>query len=345
MKKKPDSEGAPVFKNFRHLIIHPTTKEVDEINDFIFNYCAKRWAANHSFFPVLRLIEADKISIKLYYDERHSSDHRQLEELSVTCYRELIEGFDYSTCNIIRIPFSVEISKAEILKCNSMKELEKIFLDSLNDQSYVGCFLGEGGLTIGAGRVPRQFELWNSLIEQGYLEPEYEEKCRIRRKNELMAIKESKQIEMEEEEREKEKNERNSIQIKLVEQPTTLDAEAIDNFFKANHANEWAMKKGFTSTFTDYKDGKIYFTILSNPDFTMDEYAISKFIAGEYRNCVDVLKGANTYEAIHFIPKDPMEFRIKAIAMFIQQRFNIKPSLVSPDLSNNPDFIHSGLII
>ncbi len=168
------------FKNYKHLIVQSTTKEIDDINEFIFNSYAKKWAYLRSFFPVARSIQNNELSIKIYYHKYDIYGRREMEDFCSTCYREVIPKLKYSTCNIIGIPVSIEKKLIEeaILASNSMNELEAIYLNSLTDDSPVGCYGQGGGLTIYMLHVSRRFEYWNGLINNGYLSAEYEKKLK-----------------------------------------------------------------------------------------------------------------------------------------------------------------------
>ena len=92
------------FRNYKHFIIHPTSKEVDEINEFTFQHYAKKWAYLHSFFPVVRIIEKDKLSIKIYYHKNHIHGRREMEDFCATYYREVFPELRYKWCNVLKIP-------------------------------------------------------------------------------------------------------------------------------------------------------------------------------------------------------------------------------------------------
>jgi hypothetical protein len=54
-----------------------------------------------------------------------------------------------------------------------MKELEDLYIDSLKDDDYIS-----NGTTYGVNFISLDFNRWNKLLDEGYLKPEYEEKCR-----------------------------------------------------------------------------------------------------------------------------------------------------------------------
>jgi hypothetical protein len=93
---------SPTFGNYKALIIHPVDERVKQINDFTLEYFAKKSIIKYGFFPVLRLIESEKIYIKLYYYKyRIGASKREIEDFSSEFYRSEIKGLCYSCCNVM----------------------------------------------------------------------------------------------------------------------------------------------------------------------------------------------------------------------------------------------------
>lgn len=78
------------------------------------------------------------------------------------------------------------------------------------------------------------------------------------------------------------------------EQPTNLDPKEINHFFKGNYAKDWAMRLGYIPTFTDYKDGVLYFNIISDPRFKCSDLILAKQLAGVYAKNITLLKDATS---------------------------------------------------
>jgi len=333
------------FKNYKHFIIHPTSKEVDEINEFTFQHYAKKWAYLHSFFPVVRIIEEEKLSIKIYYHKNHIHGRREMEDFCATYYREVFPELRYKWCNVLKIPIESEkdIFKKAIINSNSMKELEGIYINSLTDDSYVSCNEKEGGLNIGMLGVPWKFKDWNKLINEGYLAPEYEEKCKMEILDEMLGIENIKNKQI--------SNDDNNITCKVQVftktgggQPSTLDADQINKFFKGNYAKQWAMIKGYISTFKSYKNGIIYFDLITDPRCKNEPFFLSKFIASEYRNKVSVLKDATSFEVSQFEAKDIIGFLLAESEFDKLHAYNERMKNSYDNLSDKPDLIHVGRI-
>ena len=125
-------------------------------------------------------------------------------------------------------------------------------------------------------------------------------------------------------------------------QPTTLDPEAIDFFFLRNYAKIWAMQRGFIAKFKSYQDGKLQFDIISDPRFTGNEFLLSKFIAKEYKDKVNVLKGSSSYEAQHFIANDIIGFLLSGDDMKLLSEYQLRVNKAYDDLKSTPDMLHFG---
>jgi hypothetical protein len=73
----------PTFGNYKVLITKSVDERVRQINDFTLEYIAKRSIIKYGFFPVLRIIESEKIYIKLYYYKyRIGASKREIEDFS-----------------------------------------------------------------------------------------------------------------------------------------------------------------------------------------------------------------------------------------------------------------------
>lgn len=318
------NEGNPFTKKI--------TEEVKIINEITFKNFAHKWAYTNSFFPVLRLIEHDKIYIKIYYKKTISNDIRQLEELLSTYYRENFQNLNYSQCNILRISFHKNVKKEEIIKCESMDDLERIHLKSLEpkDELYDLPHKIIGSCTLYMLYVERQFKYWNKLIKKGYLEDEYEQNC-LKSDNSNIEAKSqdiNKQVHL--------------YQKTSESQPTSLNPKIINGFFIENYSKDWAMRLGYTSTFIKYENGELCFNIISDPRFSGQNYYLAKEIASTYSKNVNLLSGANYFVAKHFFAKDIIGFLISSsdINLINQYQERIKKSYA--ELPKEPNLIHYG---
>jgi len=183
MKKKIDC-NQPYFKDhsygrYKNLLTKSGSKKVKQINDFTMDYFAKKSIIKYGFFSSLGKIEKEKIYIKLYYyPDIIRNSNREIQDFSSEFYRSEINGMSYTHCNIIRIPLNIKVNSVKINSCQSMSEMELIFLNTLTNDSWVGVSSEtphEGTLTIGRA-YSSLYPRWKKLLEEGYLEPEYEEK-------------------------------------------------------------------------------------------------------------------------------------------------------------------------
>lgn len=305
----------PTFGKYKSLITHDVSERVKQINDFTLKYFAKKSIINYGFFTVLRIIESETIYIKLYYyPERIGYSKREIEDFSAEFYRSEIKDLSYTHCNIIKIPLKTKVDSAEIHSCHSMNEMELIFLNTLTDDSYVGVSSSppiEGGLTISRAYTPL-YPKWKKLLEAGYLEPEYEEKCKAEltiQEEDLTKTNESKSDSNQEEK---------TMNIQVFtktggSQPDTYDAEVINKFFKGNLAKIWAMRDGYIPTFTGYENGEIQFELVTDPRCTGIYWIrLCNFIANQYKEHVRLLKDATHFKVEHFIANDIIGFNINA---------------------------------
>jgi len=329
----------PTLKKYRYLIVHPSTKEVDEINDHSFHQYVRKWAYYHSFLPVLSKIQKDRIIIKLFYYENLRCDLRQIDEFCATFYREVFPNLIYSKANFIHVPLKNKIEVNSILKCNSMKELESLYIDSLSDHNYVS-----GGTTYGVSHISRNFNRWSKLLDEGYLKPEYEEKCRAESTTEEVYIKKKNDSSAGNRAEEK------SINLQFFmktggSQPESWDANAIDKFFKGNLAKRWAMCDGYLPTFKSYVDGVINFDLVTDPRCTgLYWISLCNHIANQYKEHVKLLKDATHFKAEHFIANDIIGFNINANDTDKFNKYNDRVQATYASLPLKPEATHYGKI-
>lgn len=340
MEKETNSSG-PDFQNESNPPAQPTTQQVKEINEFTFKQYAKKWAYVNSFFPVLRLIENDKIFIKIYYDVELRDDIRQLEEFSATFYRENIANLNYSECNVLRIRVENKINTEEILNCNSMEELELLYSKSFGDDEFFGVLPHAmvGSVNVHMKWVDREFKYWNKLLSEGYLTDEYEKKCKDLNEQIFKST-----ISQPTEEK------KHSLSIHIFhktggEQPMSLDPKAVNHFFKGNYAKDWAMRLGYIPTFKDYKDGVIHFDIISDPRCKEHDFFLAHYIAGEYSKRLTLLKDAKSFIANHFKANDIIGFLITREDEHLLQSMKVRMDKSYADLPKTPELVHYGTVV
>jgi len=169
------------YGRYKNLLTKSVSKKVKQINDFTMDYFAKKSIIKYGFFTSLRKIEKEKIYIKLYYyPEIIRNSNREIQDFASEFYRSEINGMSYRDCNIIRIPLKIKLNSVEVNSCQSMSEMELIFLNTLTNDGWVGVSSEtphEGTLTISRA-YSSLYPTWKKLLEEGYLEPDYEEKCK-----------------------------------------------------------------------------------------------------------------------------------------------------------------------
>lgn len=323
----------------RYLLIYPSTKEVDDVNEYSFHHYARKWAYFHSFFPVLSKIQKGKIIIKLYYYDNLRYDLRQIDEFCATFYREVFPNLSYSKANFIHVSLTDKIEVNSILKCNSMKELEDLYIDSLNDDDYIS-----NGTTYGVNFISASFNRWNKLLDEGYLKPEYEEKCRSESLIEEVDVKKNNDSIADNSTEEK------SIDIQLFmktggSQPESGDANAIDKFFKGNLAKSWAMCDGYIPTYTSYSNGVINFDLVTDPRCTgLYWISLCNHIANHYKEHVKLLKDATHFKVEHFIANDIIGFMVNANDTDNFNKYNDRVQATYASLPLKPEATHYGKI-
>jgi hypothetical protein len=169
------------YVRHKKLLTRRVSEKVKLINDFTMNYFAKKSITKYGFFTSLRKIEKETIYIKLYYyPETIRNSNSEIQDFASEFYRSEINDMSYKHCNIIRIPLKIRVNSVEINSCQSMSEMELIFLNTLTNDSWIGTVprnRGKGTCTI-SGVYTSLYPRWKKLLEEGYLEPEYEEKCK-----------------------------------------------------------------------------------------------------------------------------------------------------------------------
>lgn len=333
------------FGTHHALITQPVSAAISHINDRCLASFGRKSITRYGFLSVLQRIEADTIYTKLYYyPEKIRDSKREIEDFAATFFYGEMEDLDYRYCNIIRIPIDTALQEDAINACQHMQELEQLIWNTLTEDSYVSVNPDgkEGGLTV-TRFTKTDYQLWKKLLEEGYLEPAYEEQCKKELEQNRPVIQHA------------------SIKpatipgnVKTInvqffvknggDQPVTLDPDAVNHFFKKNYAKIWAMQDGFIANFTKYEDGKIHFDIISDPRFTGDEHMLSSFIAREYRNKVALLKDATSYEARHYLAKDIIGFLLNGAETALLAAYNERVQQSYAGLKKEPDFLHFGII-
>ena len=335
------------FGNHKALITQSVSEKVKQINDFTLEYFAKKSIINYGFFPVLRIIESEKIYIKLYYYKyRIGASKREIEDFSSEFYRSEIKGLSYSSCNILAIHLGTEVTAEAVNSCKSMDEMELTFLNTLTNDSWVGISLSdpnEGGLTV-YQTFSSSYHKWKKLLEEGYLEPEYEAKCKIELEKKKTKIEKKKEISEGNTEEEK------SVKINTFmktggPEPESCNAEEIDKFFKGNLAKKWAMHDGYLPTYTGYKNGVIHFKLVTDPRcINVFWISLCNYIATQYKNYVGLLNNATHFEVKHFIANDIIGFNIIGSEMDYLDKYVDRVKATYASLPLIPESTHYGKI-
>jgi hypothetical protein len=350
--KKANNDGIPSIDEYKELITKPVTERVRQINDFTLAYYAKKSILKYGFFFVLRKIEKDKIYIKLYfYKYKVMQSQRQIEDFSAAFYAYELNGLAYSCCNIMNIHIDENVKPESILSCKTMEELEKLFLDASNGRNYVGINNLKGSLDDGEGGLDvysisfsyRSFKKWIQLLEDGYLDPDYEAKCRQELLDEFLGVKKKYPPDG------TNKDHKGTVELNLFmstggPQPATLDNMAINSFFIGNYAKAWAMAKGYTSTFKSYEDGKIVFDMITDPRYIGNSFILSRFIAKKYKDKVWLLGNAREFQANHFYAKDIIGSIAEVNESVWIKKNGERIAKSYAGLSKEPNLIHSGII-
>lgn len=337
----------PTFGNYKALITQLVDERVKQINDFTLEYFAKKSIIKYGFFPVLRIIESEKIYIKLYYYKyRIGASKREIEDFSSEFYRSEIKGLSYTSCNIMTIHLVTNVTAEAVNSCKSMDEMELIFLNTLKNDSWVSISLTdpkEGGLTVYQS-FSSSYHKWKKLLDEGYLEPEYEAKCKIELEKEKAEI-----------EKKKKNSAGNSEEIKSVTinvflktggpQPQSWDEEEIDKFFKGNLAKKWAMFDGYFPTYKGYDNGVIHFDLVTDPRCTNIFWiSLCNHIAIQYKKNVGLLNNATHFKVKHFVASDIIGFNITDNEMDNFDKYEDRVQATYASLPLNPEATHHGKI-
>ncbi len=105
------------------------------------------------------------------------------------------------------------------------------------------------------------------------------------------------------------------------------------------------MRLGYIPTFTDYKDGVIYFDIISDPRFTGSDLMLAKQLASLYAKNVNLLKDATSYEANHFKSNDIIGFLIKKEEDHLVAGLWKRIDKAYAELSEKPQLVHYGTVV
>ena len=337
----------PTFGNYKALITQSVSERVKQINDFTLDYFARRSIIKYGFFPVLRIIESEKIYIKLYrYSHLNRHSNREIEIFSSAFYLSEIKGLSYLDCNIMSILLKTKVNSEIVNSCKSMDDMELIFLNTLTNDSWVGISLSnpsEGGIAV-RPRVASPYHQWKKLFKEGFIEPEYEEK-----------FKAESSIEEVDTEKKNDSSAANSAEERSINiqvfiktggsQPATWEAKAIDKFFKGNIAKKWAMCDGYLPTYTGYENGKIQFELVTDPRCTgLYWFSLCNHIANKYKEHVNLLKDATHFKAEHFIANDIIGFNINANDTDKFNKFNGRVHATYASLPLKPEVTHYGKI-
>jgi hypothetical protein len=341
----------PTLGNYKALITQSVSERVKQINNFTLEYFAKKSIINYGFFTVLRIIESEKIYIKLYYySDINRHRKREIEDFSSELYRSEIKGLSYLSCNIMTIPLKTKVNSKIVNSCKSMDDMELIFLNTLTNDSWVSISLSppegnlvEGGLTVNPP-ISSEYHKWKKLFKEGYIEPEHEEKFKA-------------ESSIEEVDTEKKNDssadnsaEERSINIQVFmktggSQPATWEAKAIDRFFKGNLAKKWAMCDGYLPTYTGYENGKIQFKLITDTRCTgLYWISLCNHIANQYKENVMLLKDATHFKAEHFIANDIIGFNINANDTDKFNKYNGRVQATYASLPLKPEVTHYGKI-
>ena len=172
----------PTFGKFASLLNEKVSPEVSNMNDWHFKNFFKKCLSQSGFISIIRFNYDDTLYVKLYFfDKKVRDNRREIEEFVTSYYLHEKYELKYKKCNIIRIPLKIQIDDEAIQKQNDIPSLESLLQLQLNDESWIGVdYTGtSGGLTIGANSDYPTHQRRKSLLEEGYMNPDYEEKLNI----------------------------------------------------------------------------------------------------------------------------------------------------------------------
>ena len=318
---------------YKHFLVQPPTPAVEKINEFTFTNFAKAWA-HMGFVPVLREIGEHTYHVKLYLDATKIKDREELCMFTATYFRERVrELSSHAKCTQILVYARTWLTPAAIFSANSLNDLEQSLLTLLPDETPFKCNDNGDGISHHLSNIPAVFSHWNGLILDGYFEPDYEERCRI-----------------EDERKKQEELTGKTVRVTFFmktggPQPTTLDAKAINKYFKGNLAKRWAMLDGYLPTYTGYDNGVIKFDLVTDPRCT-GLYWISLCIniATQYKQQVDLLKDTTGFEVTHFIVNDIIGLHMLVGDNEKFVRLNARVQATNASITKTISFIHYGKI-
>jgi hypothetical protein len=169
----------PTFGKFASLLNEKVRPEVATLNDWHFKKFFKKCLTQSGFISIIRFNYDDTLYVKLYFfDKKVRDNKRQMEEFVTSYYLHEKYELKYKKCNIIRIPLKIQVDDEAIQKQNDIPSLESLLQLQLNDESWIGVdYTGtSGGLTIGANPDYPTHQRRKSLLEEGYMNPDYVEK-------------------------------------------------------------------------------------------------------------------------------------------------------------------------
>jgi hypothetical protein len=173
------NSSIPTFGKFASLLNEKVRPEVATLNDWYFKNFFKKCLTQSGFISIIRFNYDDTLYVKLYFfDNKVRDNRRQMEEFVTSYYLHEKYELKYKKCNIIRIPLKIQVDDEAIQKQNDIPSLESLLQLQLNDESWIGVdYTGtSGGLTIGANPDYPTHQRRKSLLEEGYMNPDYVEK-------------------------------------------------------------------------------------------------------------------------------------------------------------------------
>jgi hypothetical protein len=169
----------PTFGKFAALLNEKVRPEVATMNEWHFKNFFKKCLIQSGFISIIRYNYDNTLYLKLYFFDNKVRDNRREMEMFVTSYY-LHEKYElkYEQCNIISIPIKIQVDDEIIQKQNDIPSLESLLQLQLNEESWISVdYTGtSGGLTIGVNPEYQTHKHRKSLLEEGYIKPDYVEK-------------------------------------------------------------------------------------------------------------------------------------------------------------------------
>lgn len=335
----------PTVGNQINLLTQKVPPSITKINDHCLRLFGKKSLTHYGFLIVLRKRTTGTFYIKLYYNTTIIREcTNEILDFAASFYQGEFPDMKYEFGNIIRIPFINEVDPYRVWSCQSMTELESYLLSNIDGNTSIGLNMETLEGDKRCSTVPVYvYRDWKNLLEDGYLEPDYEEKLTRQLKQEYFGSTASDLIKSTGYEKPE------TFQVHFFKksggpQPGNLDPHAINEFFKGNYAKVWAMVKGFIPTFSSYENNTIYFDLVSDPRFKGNDIILVKFIASEYKTRVDVLKDAVEFEVRHFMAKDIIGYVINTSDPELMKEYADRVKRSYATLKPEPDLIHYGVI-